>query len=300
MKTVFLILLSVQLFAYDRVEVIMGTFATISQNKYTQEGFLLLKDIENKISSYKINSDIFKLNHHQELIPSTYTQEILALSKKYFKDTSGYFDITIGSITKNLYHFGEKERIPSNQDLNSSMIDIKGIRENHLDSNITIDLGGIGKGYAIDKLAKYFKDKNITTGRIALSGDIRCIGICDMDIQSPFGRNKIIASFKTKNPNTSISTSGTYNRFVKNKKNHHLINPKTKTQGKRFISVTLITKNNNTKIDAYATAISVMPLKVALTFLKEHKDIGYILVDSKFHIHIGNTDNLISYLLIHF
>jgi thiamine biosynthesis lipoprotein len=126
-------------------------------------------------------------------------------------------------------------------------------------------------------VAEYFNEQNITKGKVSLSGDIRCINLCELQIQSPFFEDKIILSFKSQIPNLSISTSGSYRRFVKSKKHHHLINPKTKTQADNFVSVTIFKQKDNTNADAIATAAAVMPKQKAIDFLLE-QDVGFVLI----------------------
>jgi thiamine biosynthesis lipoprotein len=176
-------------------------------------------------------------------------------------------------------------------------MDIHGIHIDHsqisTDENITIDLGGMGKGYGADKVSQYLEEQNITEGIIALSGDIRCLDRCEIYLQSPYSE-QTFAKIKSKKAKLSISTSGTYRRFATTKEEHHLINPKTASQGRAFVSVSLFTTANNAKIDAYATALSVMSKEEALAFLKEKKEIGFVLVDAEGKILYGNVTDLVT------
>jgi len=227
----------------------------------------------------------------------TYLLEILKKSKQIHKESKGYFDISIGSITKKLYHFGEEEKTPTRKQLNDATIDFNGIQEENgtitVKEGITIDLGGIGKGYGVDKVSDYFNEQNITQGKVALSGDIRCLDICTFHIQSPFEENQVLMGFKSKISNLSISTSGTYRRYIKKKSQHHLINPKNKRQGRAFISATILTNSDNTKADAIATTVSVMPKAKALKFLKE-QEVGFILVEPNGNIIQGNLEMFVT------
>jgi len=270
----------------SRTQVIMGTFCTIeienNNNNLIDKGFKNLKDSEAILSSYRNNALLYKLNKQRIIESNLALEDILIKSKEYYQLTGGYFDITIGSITKELYHF--------KLNINSIKLEKNYIK---LEDNITLDLGGIGKGYAVDRLSSYYHKLNLSNVKIALSGDIRCFNRCSIDIQSPFNENKIIATIKSKVKNLSISTSGKYRRYVKSKKYHHLIDPKLKTQSSSFASVTIITQNNNTLCDAMATAISVMPLDKALEFVKSQKSFGYFLVTNNKEIIQGNLEDLI-------
>lgn len=303
MKALFTIIFFLTLlYSDDRIErtqILMGTYVKIevssSDKKVISRGFKLIKDIEMSLSSYNPKAKVYQLNKNKMVQSDNYLTEVLHDSIKYYHETGGYFDVTIGSVTKKLYHFGEKEHLPSKEELNNAYLNIDAIvfNENNitLDKNITIDLGGIGKGYAVDKVAEYFAERNITKGKIALSGDIRCLDECNFSIQSPFDENRTLLTLKSKIPNLSISTSGTYRRYIKEKNFHHLINPKTKKQGRAFVSVTLLTFANNSKIDALATAIGVMPRDKGLELLAKQPQIAYVLVESNGTVLQQNLQN---------
>jgi len=279
-----------------RTQVLMGTFVSITlpqtHHQEISRSFAYIKHIEASLSTYDPKATLSKLNQTHQVSYDPCLAEALKLSKAYYVQTHGYFDITIGSISKELYHFGEeKMHAPSQEALQSALLNIHGfhIEDTQIrsDVNITIDLGGMGKGYAVDKVAYYLKDQNISEGIIALSGDIRCLNTCEVYLQSPYSE-QTFAKIKSKNRHLSISTSGTYRRYATTKEDHHLINPKTSSQGRAFISVSLFTQANNAKIDAYATAVSVMPKEEALTFLKMHEELGYVLVEPDGNVVFGN------------
>ncbi len=303
----FLFLLTLPLFVFaqlqTRTQALMGTFVTITlpskYNSQTSDSFAYIKEIENALSSYDSQASVYKLNQDHSVRYNEHLAEALQLSQLYYKETNGYFDITIGSISKQLYHFGEETSYtPSQEALSKAKLNIDAIflTETFIstEENITIDLGGIGKGYTVDKVVSSLQEQNISQGIIALSGDIRCLDICTLELQSPYS-NQTFASLTSRHPQLSISTSGTYRRYVKTKESHHLINPKTASQGRAFVSVSLFTTANNTKIDAYATAVSVMPKEKAFAFLKQHDEIGFILVDDKGKITYGNLEDLATF-----
>ncbi len=289
MKIPLFLLLGVSLFGtemLERTQVLMGTYATITvpqeKRKEQQKAFEILYAVEHSLSSYDPNADIYKLNHNRTVSLSPYSYEALLLSKRYYKESDGYFDITVGSITRGLFHFGEAERLPERQELQKAKIDFKGLHFNaeraEVEKGVTIDLGGMGKGFGVDKAEAYLSEQNITEGRIALSGDIRCLGTCKVAIQDPFSEGTI-ASFTTRHPNMAISTSGNYRRYVESKSNSHLIDPKKRMSETAFASITLLSRGSNSDIDAYATAASVMPVTKALRFL-EMLDVAYLLVST--------------------
>lgn len=271
----------------SRTQMHMGTLVTItlaaSQARWIQKGFDRIHEIEMALSSYAPMAEVYRLNHGETLSISYDTYEALRLSQRYYAQTNGYFDITVGSITKDIYGFGEDERLADERELDQARIDHSAIafseQRASLGAGVTIDLGGMGKGYAVDKVAELYRHDGIKSGRIAASGDIRCLDLCVIKVQDPFGEGEV-ASFKTSLPNMAISTSGDYRRFVKSKRDNHLIDPKRKRSQREFASITLIGELRNSDIDAYATAAAVMPESQAIKFL-DTLDVGYLLITTK-------------------
>ena len=288
-----------------RTKVLMGTFVSISlQEKdkmYFNNVFKILKEVDNSISSYKQNSPIFILNKSKKAKINLYTYEALELSEEYYKKTDGYFDIAIGSITKDLYKFGGNEHLASALELDASNISISNLKfdkkEAFLKGSVKIDLGGMGKGFGVDKSIKYLKNQHVTNTIVALSGDIRCLGSCKIAVNNPFGK-KPLAEFDTIKNEMGISTSGNYNRYVHDTKHNHLINPKTKNSQNNFVSITLISQLKNSDLDAYATAVSVMPPSKTYLFLDALK-IGYIVLTIKNKLVVSkNIDEYVENLVV--
>ncbi|CAA6814354.1 MAG: Thiamin biosynthesis lipoprotein ApbE [uncultured Sulfurovum sp.] len=302
MKQIFLIIVIISIYVSakttQRTQIIMGTFAKITlkeeQRQYIIKGFNLLKKIERSLSSYDKNALLYQLNEHKQVKADEHLREVIEKSQDFYIKSNGFFNIAIGSVTKKLYDFGGNEKIPSQEALKNANTDINiTIIDNliKIKKDKTLDLGGIGKGFGVDKVANYYREQNISHGIIALSGDIQALNPTSIYIDSPFNKQPFL-ELKTLKPNTSISTSGTYRRYIKNKKHHHLINPKSKKQGKNFVSISLITQKDNTLIDAMATAIGVMPEEEALHFLVNNPHIGYVLVRPNGNILYGNLEEL--------
>ena len=281
----------------SRTKVMMGTFITLSvtsdKQDVLQKGFNVLKKVDNALSSFKNSSDIYRLNQTKSQKLSPFSYQALMLSKKYYKQSNGYFDITIGSLTKDVYQFGNESINEINTTLQQeSYININALHVNNtyasLDKGIKVDLGGMGKGFGVDKVYEVFKKAGVNKGVIQLSGDIKCISTCSISITNPFKPDTVFATFYTKKKLIAISTSGNYRRYIKTKKQNHLLNPYTKTSQQVFASITLISKGSNSELDAMATAIMVMPKKEALAFLQAKK-YHYILIDNNKKLYISKN-----------
>lgn len=294
----FLICCGVQIFALERSRVMMGTYISISSEnadeKLINEAFDEFKRVDVALSNYKTEAECFRLNKFRELNASDMLIDALQKSLYFYKKSDGYFDITVGSITKELFHFGEDERLVSKSELKKAIVAIDGIKINRnnitLEDGVYIDFGGIGKGYAVDLASRFLQDNGIKDAVVAASGDVRCLSVCDIYIESPFKEATMFAMIGTKIDNIAVSTSGDYRRFVKNRSNNHIINPKKKKSASFFASVTLLTVGDNTSADAFATAIAAMDGQKGVEFAKSLNGYAYLLIANDGRIFKGNLE----------
>ena len=272
-----------------RTQVIMGTFATIalpySQYFFAQKGFKRLKAIELELSTFNKDAALYRLNHEHILVNRyDYLRQALDISKNLYRMTEGYFNPFVGQLTKNLYRFGmDIDFIVSDTLLLKNRPKAFDIDTTHyyLESqkDEIIDLGGMGKGFALDKLKAFFDAQSIHSYKVALSGDIYCKGNCTLGIQSPFKKSATIVEVEINN--SAISTSGSYERTISATNIDHLLDVKN-FHKKDLLSLTLISsKFSNALLDGLATALSVMPSKKRDAFLKKYPQLSYLYIDTK-------------------
>lgn len=287
MKTLFGLLIMLSLLSgAQRTQLHMGTLmsVTVVEDRLSDEIFALFSDLDNRLSTYKHDSEISRLNRDLDLNVSEVTRNVLERSLEMYRLSDGAFDVTIGSVTHGVYRFGyDNEHLPSQKELQnaeklvgSNQMKLEGNNIKLLSGTI-IDLGGIGKGYAVDLAINLLKQKGVANAVVAASGDIGCLGECVVNIQDPFHTQGYIATITSTLSRLAVSTSGNYERYIKNKTHNHLIDPKTGKSQQRYASITLIDTEDNTRIDALATAVSVMDEKKAIAMLKK-LNIAYVLI----------------------
>jgi thiamine biosynthesis lipoprotein len=153
-----------------------------------------------------------------------------------------------------------------------------------------LDLGGIAKGYAIDKAVEAMQRCGAIGGMVDVGGDIRCFGT------PPRGKSKWLIGLQDPNKagigldtgksllvleltDAAIATSGNYRRFtlIDGKKYSHIINTKTGYGSDELASVTIIAQNA-TDADALATAVSVMGPEKGLKMIESLAETEAILI----------------------
>ncbi|MGE4285303.1 MAG: FAD:protein FMN transferase [Phycisphaerae bacterium] len=144
---------------------------------------------------------------------------------------------------------------------------------------MSLDLGGIAKGYSLDKTAKLLKDRGALCALINAGGDIVCyseegfepwkVGIQNPDLDP---ENEIIRVISL--ANGAIATSGDYYRFyeIGGEYSSHIVNPASGDGAKWFKSVTVTAPTGSTA-DALATAVSVMGAESGFNMIERLQDV---------------------------
>jgi thiamine biosynthesis lipoprotein len=271
--------------------VVMGTFARVvaivpdskTAKKSIEAAFSRQKRVEELMSYHKSDSELNLINrlaYKEPVKVSDYTFEVLQSAMEFSKLTDGAFDVTVGPLV-DLWHLAARQgRVPTGAELTKARSKV-GWQNMILNVNqktvrfavdgMKLDLGGIAKGYAIDKSIKALKDCGAVGGMVDIGGDIRCFGKPPkgnknwfIGLQDPNEKFEIPVStgkplLVLKLTDEAIATSGGYRRFalIKGKKYSHIIDSDTGFGTDKLTSVTIIASDAVTA-DALATAVSVM------------------------------------------
>ncbi|WP_028950959.1 FAD:protein FMN transferase [Sulfurihydrogenibium subterraneum] len=251
----------------EKVFNLMGTYAIIDleDEQKIYETYRYLKHIEELLSDYKEDSEITLINKMAGIKPvkvSPITFEIIKKSLEICKLTKGAFDITVGSITINHRRLKliDENKAKKLVNCNDVVLDNKEETVFLKKKYMVIDLGGIGKGFAIQKAyEKIGADK----GFIAIAGDLKVWGQRrKIGIYNPV--NKSIIAVGTNNKDLCLSTSGNYFQ-------NHIIGEKTD-----ILQVSVV-YDECSFTDAIDTGIFAMGEKDRKVFLK-NAEFGYLII----------------------
>lgn len=255
-----------------------------------KNAFLIVDSLNNSFSDYTSTSEIAKINDNagygQFIKISNNLENILLQSKVAFFKSEGSFDITIGQLTKLWRKSRQEKKLPSSVELKSKLA-VTGIKYLVIDTTkhsakllkkgASIDLGGIGKGFAAQKVYEFFVNNNIKKVLVNAAGNM-AIGEAPIEkkgweiaIEKP-SANSFIDPKMVNLGNIAISTSGDAFQFVEinGKRYAHIINPKTGLGLSYQRQVTIICENA-TKADWLSTACYILPIKRALILAKNEK-----------------------------
>ena len=198
---------------------------------------------------------------------------LITRSQKLSAESEGLFNPAIGKLI-NMWGFqsdnpDESREPPADADIKAYLAHLPTMQDIHMDGikmwgtnpNLKLDFGAFAKGYGIDVVIGHLRELGVKNAIINAGGDLRAIGShgdrpWHIGIRNPRS-DGIIASLDT-HGDESVFTSGDYERFFtyKNKRYHHIIDPRTGYPADQSTSVTVIHSDAATA-DAAATALFI-------------------------------------------
>jgi thiamine biosynthesis lipoprotein len=287
---------------------IMGTRVTVelwSEDKPTGERcservFAEMKRIDAEMSPFKPDSEISRINRLASQHPVEVSRELYLLLQRaqwFSQLTDGVFDITFASVG---YRYDYRQHLkPDDQTIEQEInrIDYKkmtlqnGTIHFGLDG-MRIDLGGIAKGYAVDRSIDILQQCGISQALVSAGGDSRILGDRQgrpwmIGIQHPRKKQSLALSIPLSD--SAISTSGDYERyFISNgERVHHIIDPKTGRSAHDSWSATIIGPNA-TSTDALSTSVFILGAQKGLQLIDSMAGFDAIIIDSNGVVHYSS------------
>jgi thiamine biosynthesis lipoprotein len=269
------------------------------------------KRLDLLMSNWVDSSEVSRINAAAGVRAVQVSDEVLrviALSQKVSRRTGGAFDITVGAY-RGLWKF--------DQDLDGTLPDpatlaarrrLTGYRNLIVDSKrrtiklrkkgMAITLGGIAKGYAVDRAAAILRDRGLDDFIVQAGGDLFVSGAKGaqkwrVGIRDPRGARDATFAL-TELQDRTFSTAGDYERgFVKDGvRYHHILDPKTGYPTRGCRSVTVIARDALTA-DAWDTTLFVLGPDRGLKLAEKLPDIEAVFVDDKNQVRVTSGLTLV-------
>ncbi|HSE84330.1 MAG TPA: FAD:protein FMN transferase [Thermodesulfobacteriota bacterium] len=274
-------------------------------NKAIFEAYSEVKKLDDIFSNYKDDSVLSNVNSRAGRGRTSVPQEFIELTDQslFFSGlTDGAFDITVGKAMELWKTGGEKNIMPGADEIEKARecVGFKKIKlypkekQVELESPCTsLDFGGIGKGYAVDKAVAVLRSYDIEKGIVNFSGNIYAIGPPPgedgwiVGVRHPGDGHRTFTSLKIRN--MAIATSGDYEKYfeIKGKRFSHIIDPRSGLPVESVPSVTIISKSA-TEADALSTGFSVMGRHRIFELLENLNGVGVMIIlkeENKLSVH---------------
>lgn len=263
-----------------------------------------MRRIDAEFSPYIESSQLSRLNR---LAPVANAAEPVAISPElatlidkslyYGRLSEGAFDITFASLGRYYdYRNGQKPSIEQQQSLLPA-IDYRLVKldlpQRHIyfaHPKVYLDLGGIAKGYAVDRAIALVQQMNIAHASISAGGDSRVLGTKQgrpwlVGIKHPRGDDGIAITLPLED--AAISTSGDYERyFIDNQgeRVHHILNPRTGMPTKDIASVSVIGPQGF-DTDPLSTTVFVLGVKKGLALIEQLPGYEAVIITTAGKVH---------------
>ncbi len=269
----------------------MGTVITCKvfgerAEEAVQASFVEIGRLESILSRFVRDSDISRINSSAgircEKVGSE-TYEVLSQAIKFSKRCHGCFDATIGPLVCLWADTGKKSEPPGEADIiktlplvdhNTLLLDPHEMTAGLERLGQSVDLGGVGKGYAADKVLDVFVNYGIPSAFVNLGGNVAAMGTkpdgspWHIGIRHPREENSLIGVVSV--ADRSVVTSGDYQRYFTGKdgkRYHHILDPNTGHPAESGLASATVIAGSSAAADALSTALFVAGMQKGLSIL---------------------------------
>lgn len=255
--------------------------------------FLEIERLESLLSSYRADSDVSRINRHagKDGVPvSPDTFEVTKEALRVAELTDGAFDPTVGALAEVWGPSGERAVVPTKEEVESRLafvgyrgvvLDEEGPRIGLAREGMSLNLGGVAKGYIAERAAEELKARGVTRGIVRAGGDM----VVFQDNGAPFTigikhprKGGLIGELYLENG--TAPTSGDYERFFEKDgvRYHHILDPRTGFPARGTQAVTLAAQDPTTA-DALATGVFVMGPTRGMELIERLEGVEGLIVD---------------------
>ncbi|MDE0402339.1 MAG: FAD:protein FMN transferase [Gammaproteobacteria bacterium] len=277
----------------------MGTsYRIVSQCEQLVEPKVIatkLDELESVLSTYRADSDITRFNQSEPLkwvAVDRSLVNVVELAEQVSLATNGKFDITVKPLI-DLWGFGATvvQKSPTADEIRKvlPLVDYRAIEWRYIQpalrkqQELSIDVSGIGKGYAVDQVAQYLEENRCENYLIDIGGEVRVLGHnpngtpWQVAIESPDLSGRV--QFKLAILEGAVATSGTYRNFrtYEESKVSHLIDPQLGYPIQSHLVSVTVYATTTTQADAICTGLFVMGIEAGLEYA-EQKNIAVVFV----------------------
>jgi len=241
---------SIALYGNDRIRMEAAADAAFDE----------VRRLDDLLSNYKPESEWSEVNRHAAEKPMKVSPELFSLLSacvEYSRESEGAFDISVGPLMKVWGFYKGSGHLPHRPEVLAALTKV-GYQHIHLDRaaqtvwfdrpGVELDPGGIGKGYAVDRMVDILKRNGVEIALVAGSGSsIYGMGAPPnepqgwrVDIRDPRDPKKTSAEVFLKD--MSMSTSGSYEKFFRaeGRTYAHIMDPRTGYPAQGSVSVSVI------------------------------------------------------------
>lgn len=263
----------------------------------------MMTGLDSALNIYESESEMAKVNQSAGKNPMTVSADTFAIISEALEIaelTGGAYNPAIGPLVELWRISQEKGTLPQPAEI-QALLPLTDFRAVALDESTStvflpvegmrLDLGGIAKGFAVERAVSILKDAGIESAKVAAGGNVYAIGSKQdgspwrIGIRNPKKQNEIVGYVELKDQ--GIDTSGDYERFFEIDGNTygHILDPSTGYPPKGVISCSIVA-DRPTLADALATATFLMGQEKGLPMLEAMSAVEGMIIDEAGTLHM--------------
>ncbi len=281
-----------------QTRLLMGTTVEIVANGENRaqlktavaDAFAEMERLDRLLSSHRDDSDIARLSQSATgATVSPESAEVIALGLEIARRSEGAFDLTLGRLTTLWDLDAPSPEVPDSQAIDAALagvgpeaLSLDGLQVKKRSPHLHIDLGGIAKGYVVDRAIAVLREGGVVSAAINAGGDMYLLGQRPqrpwrIGIQHPRQPDGVLEAVQI--VDRAVVTSGDYERFFEQDgiRYHHLLDPGTGLPARACQSVSIIT-DSVALADALATAVFVLGPQKGLALLAEYPGAAGLII----------------------
>jgi thiamine biosynthesis lipoprotein len=223
----------------------------------------------------------------QDVLASREFEYLMDVSAGAHRLTGGQFDPTIGSVSR-LWHFWDGAEIPDQDTLRKALeaVGLDLYLAGDGNSRFIFDVGGIAKGYAVDRAADRLRSLGFKSAIINAGGDLKLLGrrpdgkMWRIAIRHPRRTGDFVGYLDLED--AAVATSGDYEKYfvLGGERYHHILNPATGLPGRLCESVTVVAESACLG-DALATGLFLVGASRGLEAVEGRQGIEAVFVSAE-------------------
>ena len=277
------------------VELLYGTPNALAA---ANAAFAEIDGLEQQLTVYRDSSEVSRLNR---LAASTVVPveeslfRLLALAAQITQETEGAFDITAGALIKAWGFYRGPRRVPSDEEraealcrvgMRHLVLDAEARTVRYLRPDVEINLGSIGKGYALDRVAQLLRDSFGLTTALLHGGhsSVYAMGNGPTDgrgwavgIRHPWEPDHRLAIVRLRDRALGTSAATFQHLEYNGRKLGHHLDPRTGWPAEEMALASVVAPTA-AEADALATAFYILGVEKARAYCENHPGIGAILL----------------------
>ncbi len=290
------------------VKIFSDTRSQEEMDRDVDQAFEMFRAFERRMSRFVPDSELSRLNQSEESIVSEELFHILFQCRKYYEETGGIFDPSIlGDLKREGYgvsigeeKFGVYAMGRSNRYTFSDVSLDEQTRCVRKPKDLEIDLGGIGKGYIVDRVSERLLEEYANIF-VCAGGDIRTVGADQengyafwvSDVENPFEKTGSVATLLLHDCGTATSGTNRRNWVVGKDKKHHLIDSRLKQSAQTDLITVTVVAQTTEQADVWAKTLCILGSREGMNCARD-RNIAALFVDVSGNI--SSTEKMETYL----